>query len=159
MSTERKLHSNWRSRTDTPSLSPTVVAGLRVRYSRHRSSPETFLVRIMCSWTDLFVMKGVREPRFHCTAVLFSGRSVLREAAVALHWIGGCAILWYWTHWTVEIISCPPVNMFGHQLCKIAETILGQYGSRQAVYCLHIRRPRVHVRFNTSCGSKAGSVA
>jgi hypothetical protein len=45
MCTERKLHSNWRSPADTSSFSPTVVAGLRVRYSRHRSSPETFFVR------------------------------------------------------------------------------------------------------------------
>jgi hypothetical protein len=66
MCTERKLHSNWHSPTDTPSLSPTVVAGLRVRYSRRRSSPETFFVRKICSWTDLFVMRGVREPRFDC---------------------------------------------------------------------------------------------
>jgi hypothetical protein len=51
MCTERKLHS---SPTDTPSLSPTVVAGLRVRYSRQRSSPETFFSRKTCSLTDFF---------------------------------------------------------------------------------------------------------
>jgi hypothetical protein len=34
-----------------PACRPTVVAGLRVRYSRHRSSPETFLFG-----------KFVREP-------------------------------------------------------------------------------------------------
>jgi hypothetical protein len=63
MCTERKLHSNWRSPADTPSLSPTVVVGLRVRYSRHRSSSETFFFfRKICSWTDLFVMRGVGEP-------------------------------------------------------------------------------------------------
>jgi hypothetical protein len=56
------LHSNWRSPADTPSLSPTVVAGLCVRYSRQRSSPETFCVRKICLWTDLLVMSGVREP-------------------------------------------------------------------------------------------------
>jgi hypothetical protein len=38
----------------------------RVRYSRHRSSSETSFFRKICSWTDLFVMRGVREPRFHC---------------------------------------------------------------------------------------------
>jgi hypothetical protein len=42
MCTERKLHSNWRSPADTPSLSPIVVAVLRVRYARHRASPYTF---------------------------------------------------------------------------------------------------------------------
>jgi hypothetical protein len=73
MCTERKLHSNWRSPAGTPSLSPTVVVGLRVRYSRHRSSPETFFFsknlfvnRFVSderrSWTDLLVMRGVREP-------------------------------------------------------------------------------------------------
>jgi hypothetical protein len=55
---ERKLHSDWRSPTDTPTLSPTVVAGLRVRYSRHRSSPETFFVREICSWWEAFVNRG-----------------------------------------------------------------------------------------------------
>jgi hypothetical protein len=34
---------------DAPSLSPTVVAGLRVRYSRHHSSPEMFFVWKICS--------------------------------------------------------------------------------------------------------------
>jgi hypothetical protein len=70
MCTERKLHSNWCSPADTPSLSPTVAAGLRVRYLRHRSSPDTFFVWKICSWTDLFVMRGVHEPRFHCTTSL-----------------------------------------------------------------------------------------
>jgi hypothetical protein len=65
-----KVTSNWRSPADTPSLSPTVVAGLRVRYSRHRSSPETFFVRKICSLTDLFVMRGVRQPRFDCIQVI-----------------------------------------------------------------------------------------
>jgi hypothetical protein len=37
-----KLHNNWCSLANTPSLSPTVVASLCVSYSRHRSSPETF---------------------------------------------------------------------------------------------------------------------
>jgi hypothetical protein len=69
MCTERKLYSNWRSLADIPSLSPTVVAGLRVRCSRHRSSTETFFRKI-CSWTDLFVKRGVREPRFYCTCSL-----------------------------------------------------------------------------------------
>jgi hypothetical protein len=72
MCAERKLHTNWRSPADTPILSPTVVAGLRVRYSRHRSSPEMVFVRKICSWTDLFVMKDVREPRFHCIFLRFS---------------------------------------------------------------------------------------
>jgi hypothetical protein len=45
MCTERKLHSNCRFPADTPSLSPTVVAGLRVRYSRL-----------------FFFVKFVREP-------------------------------------------------------------------------------------------------
>jgi hypothetical protein len=64
MCNERKLQSNWRSPADTPSLSPTVVAGLRVRYSRHRSSPETlfffgkfvrdrFVRDERCSWTEV----------------------------------------------------------------------------------------------------------
>jgi hypothetical protein len=56
MSTERKLHSNWRSPADTPSLSPTVAAGLHVRYSRHRSSPETFFFS-----ENLFVNRFVRD--------------------------------------------------------------------------------------------------
>jgi hypothetical protein len=38
-----------RSPADTLSLSPTVVAGLRVRYLRHRSSPETYFFRKICS--------------------------------------------------------------------------------------------------------------
>jgi hypothetical protein len=67
MCTEWKLRSNWYSPTDTPSLLPTVVAGLCVRYLRHRLSPETFFVWKICSWTNSFVMKGVHEPRFHCT--------------------------------------------------------------------------------------------
>jgi hypothetical protein len=66
MCTKRKLHSNWRFPADTPSLSPAFVAGLRVHYSRHRSPPETFFVRKIFSWTNLFMMRGVHEPRFHC---------------------------------------------------------------------------------------------
>jgi hypothetical protein len=66
MCTERKLHNNWRSPADTPSLSPTIVVGLHVHYSRHRLSPEMFHVWKIYSWTDLFVMEGVHEPRFHC---------------------------------------------------------------------------------------------
>jgi hypothetical protein len=34
MCTEWKLHSNWCSPADTPSLLPAIVAGLHVRYSR-----------------------------------------------------------------------------------------------------------------------------
>jgi hypothetical protein len=44
MFTERKLRSDWRPPVDIPSLSPTVVAGLRVRYSRHRSSPRDVIL-------------------------------------------------------------------------------------------------------------------
>jgi hypothetical protein len=63
MCTERKLHSNWRSPADTTSLSPTVVADLRVRYSRHCSSPETFFFgkcirEPICSWWAAFVNRG-----------------------------------------------------------------------------------------------------
>jgi hypothetical protein len=28
--------------------------------------PRLFFFRKICSWTDLFVMRGVREPRYHC---------------------------------------------------------------------------------------------
>jgi hypothetical protein len=34
-----------------------------VRYPR-------LFFRKICSWTDLFVMRGIREPRFHCTIIL-----------------------------------------------------------------------------------------
>jgi hypothetical protein len=62
MCTERKLHSNWRSPADTPRLLPTVVASLRVRYSRHHSSPETFFGKFIyepiCSWWEVYVNRG-----------------------------------------------------------------------------------------------------
>jgi hypothetical protein len=63
MCNERKLHSNWRCSADTPSLSPTVVAGLRVHYSRHLSSPDTFFFgkfvrKPICSWWEAFVNRG-----------------------------------------------------------------------------------------------------
>jgi hypothetical protein len=59
-----KVTQNWRSPADTPSLSPTVVAGLRVCYLRHRSSPETFFFfgnfvhEPICSWWEAFVNWG-----------------------------------------------------------------------------------------------------
>jgi hypothetical protein len=31
--------------------------------------PKRFFVPKICSWTDLFVMRGVREPKFHCTCM------------------------------------------------------------------------------------------
>jgi hypothetical protein len=62
--TERKLRTKWRSPTDTPSLSPTVVAGLLVRYSIHRSSPETFF-----SPENLFVNRFVLDERPSWTEV------------------------------------------------------------------------------------------
>jgi hypothetical protein len=49
-----------------------AVASLRVRNPRHRSSSNTFLFGKICSWTEFFVDRGVREPRFHCTVILFS---------------------------------------------------------------------------------------
>lgn len=64
------ITSNWRSPADNPGLSPHNVAGLHVRSSKHRSSPEMFLVWKICSWTDLFVMRGVRDLRFHCISNL-----------------------------------------------------------------------------------------
>jgi hypothetical protein len=68
--TERKLHSNWRSAADTPCLSPTVVAGLRVRYSWHRSSPETFLFGKFVhderrSWTEVPLHTLVENQQMH----------------------------------------------------------------------------------------------
>ena len=60
MCTEPKLTSNLHSRADTLSLSPTAVAGLHVRNPRHRHP------RLFCS-ENLFVNRGVREPRFQCT--------------------------------------------------------------------------------------------
>jgi hypothetical protein len=59
------LTCNWHSRVDTVSLPS--VASLRVRNPRHRSSSENFFARKICSWTELFVNRGVREPRFNCT--------------------------------------------------------------------------------------------
>jgi hypothetical protein len=69
--TERKLHSNWHSPANTPSLSPTIVVGLRVLYSRHRSSHEThslppplsvcpgkFVHEPTCLWWEAFVNQG-----------------------------------------------------------------------------------------------------
>jgi hypothetical protein len=64
MCTEQKLHNNWHSPADTPSLSPACVAGLCVRYLRYRSSPK--MSPPPPGGGDLFVMGGVREPRFHC---------------------------------------------------------------------------------------------
>jgi hypothetical protein len=60
MCTEPKLTSNWHSRANTLSLSPTAVASLRVRNPRHRSSSDTFLLGKFvrepnCSWTGAFV--------------------------------------------------------------------------------------------------------
>jgi hypothetical protein len=70
MCTEQKLHSNWRSPADIPSLSPNV-AGLRVRY------PETFFFfRKICSWTDLITMRGIREPKLHCIVNWISNTKV-----------------------------------------------------------------------------------
>jgi hypothetical protein len=45
------------------------VASLCVRNPRHRSSSETVFARKICSWTELFVNRGVREPRFHCNCI------------------------------------------------------------------------------------------
>jgi hypothetical protein len=56
--------------SDTPSLSLTVVAGLRVRYSRHRSSAETFFLRKIFSLNDLFVMRGIRDEKRSWNEVL-----------------------------------------------------------------------------------------
>jgi hypothetical protein len=92
MCTEWKLHSNWCSSADTPSLSPPVVAGLRVCYSRHCSSPETFFVWKICSWTNLFVMKGVNEPRFHCIYTLSIMAEVKRDVILLLHCIRTCFV-------------------------------------------------------------------
>jgi hypothetical protein len=61
MCTEPKLTSNWHSCADTLSLSPTAVASLHVRNPRHHLSTETFLARKICSWTELFVNRIVRE--------------------------------------------------------------------------------------------------
>jgi hypothetical protein len=47
-----------------PSLSPTDFAGLRVRYLRHRSSPETFFFS-----ENLFVNRFVRDERRSRTKV------------------------------------------------------------------------------------------
>jgi hypothetical protein len=82
MCPERKLHSNWRSPADTPSLSPTVVAGLHVRYSRRRSSPETSPPPPP---ENLFVIRGVREPKFHCICFCPTSVSVLRRICVFTH--------------------------------------------------------------------------
>jgi hypothetical protein len=54
MCTERKLHSNWRSPTHTPSLSPTVVAGLCVRHLRHFLFGK-FVCEPICSWGEAFM--------------------------------------------------------------------------------------------------------
>ena len=43
--------------------------GLRVRNSRHSTSFVTLCVRKIGSWTELFVIRGVREPRFDCTCI------------------------------------------------------------------------------------------
>jgi hypothetical protein len=58
MCTEPKLTSNWHSRADTLSLPllPACVFVIRDVFARK-----------ICSWTELFVNRGVREPRFHCT--------------------------------------------------------------------------------------------
>jgi hypothetical protein len=81
MWTEPKLTSNWHCRADTLSLSPTAVASLRVRNPRYRSSSETFFARKISSWTELFVNRGVREPRLHCTGHADTMRSI-----VSLSW-------------------------------------------------------------------------
>jgi hypothetical protein len=63
MCTAPKLTSNWHSRADTLSLSPTAVSSLRVRNPRHRSSSETVLLgkfvrELNRSWTGAFVNRG-----------------------------------------------------------------------------------------------------
>jgi hypothetical protein len=57
MCTEPQLTSNWHSRADL-SLSSIAVASLRVCNPRHRSSPETFVLRKFVreqgrSWTEV----------------------------------------------------------------------------------------------------------
>jgi hypothetical protein len=95
-----KLHSNWRSPVGTPCLSPTVVAGLRVRYSRHRSSPDTFFFFL----ENLFVMRGVREPMFHCIWY----NVWLRGLCAGLWWFRVLCFVWYarYEHWMVITTKC-----------------------------------------------------
>jgi hypothetical protein len=63
MCTEPKLTSNWLPRWYSQLA---AVASLRVRNLRNRSSSKTVFVRKICSWTELFVNRGVRESRPHC---------------------------------------------------------------------------------------------
>jgi hypothetical protein len=67
MCTEPKLTSNWLPRWY--SLLAAVVR-LRVRNPRNRSSSETFFARKIYLWTELFVNRGVRDPRPHFTALI-----------------------------------------------------------------------------------------
>jgi len=68
------MEESWRRKwnvvrkwnTDTSSLSLRDVDVLRVRNSRHSTSSETLCVGKICSWTELFMIRGVREPRFDC---------------------------------------------------------------------------------------------
>jgi len=46
--------------------------GLRVRNSRHSTSSETLCVRKICSQTEVFMIRGVREPRFDCISIAFA---------------------------------------------------------------------------------------
>jgi hypothetical protein len=60
------LTSIWHSRADTLSLPLLPVCVFAIRDAvRH---PRLF-ARKTCSWTELFVNRGVREPRFHCTRI------------------------------------------------------------------------------------------
>jgi hypothetical protein len=78
-----KLTSNWLPRWYHQLA---AVASLRVRNPRNRSSSETFFARKICSWTELFMNRGVREPRPHCNmfAVMSTEVSVRRSAKSAL---------------------------------------------------------------------------
>jgi hypothetical protein len=75
MCTERNSHSNWCSPADTPSLLPTVVAGLHVHYLRHRSSSKTFLFGKFVrderrSWTEVPLYVDVYLASTSVTSVL-----------------------------------------------------------------------------------------
>jgi hypothetical protein len=68
-----------------------AVGSLRVRNPRYRSSSETVFVRKICSWTELFVNRGVREPRFQCIADCLSRLEILTVVSENL----GALILWF----------------------------------------------------------------
>jgi hypothetical protein len=64
--------------------------------------PRLFFFGKICLWTDLFVKRGIREPRFHCT-------TLNRHKALFSYTWG----TWYSKHSTAQKI------IIGHAICTV----------------------------------------